>query len=109
MIIQVRGPLSATESVPHPSYTVYQTILKEIDAAGAEVLAPLGNLTSSDEVASDEVEAVVAARDGRILSNSTILKSYVFSPSSAPRHAYNNDLLAATSFLIFRSYLFRIG
>lgn len=57
------------------SHPVFQTIHKEIDAAGATALEPLGQSALADGVASDEVEDVVAMRNGRILSASTILKS----------------------------------
>jgi len=54
---------------------VFETIHKEIQAAGADALIPLGKSHLSEGVASDEVEDVVARRSGRILSASTILKS----------------------------------
>lgn len=57
----------------HP---VFQTIHKEIDAAGASALNPLGQSSLTDDVATDEIEHIVAMRNGRILSASTILKSY---------------------------------
>ena len=69
----LRGEQSFEQYVQdHP---VFQTIHKEIDAAGAAALEPLGQSSLTDGVASDEVEHVVAMRNGRILSASTILKS----------------------------------
>lgn len=72
---ELRGEQSFERFVGnHP---VFQTIHKEIDAAGPAALEPLGQSSLTDGVASDEVENVVAMRNGRILSASTILKSYV--------------------------------
>ena len=64
---------------------VFDTIHKEIAAAGAGALIPLGGSSLGEGVASDEVEGVVARRNGRILSASTILKSYVCSLLSLTR------------------------
>lgn len=57
------------------TFLVFETIHKEIQAAGADALIPLGRSHISEGVANDEVENVVARRNGRTLSASTILKS----------------------------------
>lgn len=61
--------------IAHLACTVFETIHREINAAGADALIPLGNSHLSEGVATDEVENVVARRNGRILSAATILKS----------------------------------